>query len=132
MLIAYKIVLILATFGHIAGAVMGVFMPASTLEQFGLEYSDDLQRIAVHFGLLLMAFSAYLILAVYWTFKGRVEGIQLGVVGGLVMCVAFVLDLIVMGQGPDLPLLIMAVLLALTSFLALRGSSAKDSGASTD
>lgn len=125
MLIAYKIVISLVALTHIIGFIMGVFMPESTLKQFGIEYSEDLQKIAVHFGLLLMIFAAFLSLAAYWTFKGKVEGIKLGIVAGIGLSLAFILDTIIVGQELDYPLLIMGVLTTGTAFLALRSSSSR-------
>jgi len=120
MLIAYKIVITLVAIVHVIGFTMGAFFPASLVKEFGLEYNDSLHKLTVHFGLLLGIFSAYLILAAVWTFKGKREGIELGVVGGAGMLVAFILDLILVGQGMEKPLLVMGVLTTLTSQMALK------------
>lgn len=121
MLIAYKIVIVLTAIMHVIGFGMGVFFPAFMAKQFGVEYNEGLHRMTVHFGLLLMIFSAFLILAAYWTFKGKIEGILLGVIGGWCMTIAAILDLVMVGQGVDIPLIVMGLLTTLTAHLALKG-----------
>jgi len=112
MLIAYKIVIVLTAIMHVIGFGMGVFFPAFMAKQFGVEYNEGLHRMTVHFGLLLMIFSAFLILAAYWTF---------GVIGGWCMTIAAILDLVMVGQGVDIPLIVMGLLTTLTAHLALKG-----------
>jgi len=108
MISVYKVVISLLTIAHIIGFVTGVFFPAVILDDFGLEPNESLLPLAVHFGYLLLIFSAFLGLAAFWTFKGKIEGIQLGLVAGLGITLAFVLEL-TMVQELDYELMIMGV-----------------------
>jgi len=101
---------------------MAVFSPPSMAKEFGVEYNESLFKLIFHFGLLLMIFSAFFILAAILTFKGKREGIQLGIVCGWGMLLAFVLDLMFVRQGMEISLLTMGVLTTLTAHLALKGT----------
>ncbi len=123
MFLAYKIVISLLAMAHIVGFVTGVFFPAVILDDFGLEPNESLLPLAVHFGYLLLIFSAFLGVAVFWTFKGKIEGIQLGLVAGLGITLAFVLEL-TMVQELDYELMIMGVTTTVSAYLALKSRSA--------
>jgi len=123
MIKAYKIVISLTALLHFGGFIQAAFMPADFLLQFGAEYNDSLLRITTHFGFLLLIFASIQTLAVVWTFKGKIEGIQLGLVAGLVMLLTFILDLILIKDVVvDYPLLAFGGATAITAYFALRNS----------
>ncbi|MFT5723506.1 MAG: hypothetical protein ACI9JN_000620 [Bacteroidia bacterium] len=114
----YKVVISLVALLHIVGFAMGVFMPGAALGNFGIEYADNLVPIATHFGILMGIFGCYLGLAAFWAFKEKAEGFVLGILGGLCMSVAFIIDRIMIGGETDYILLAMGILTAVTAYLA--------------
>jgi len=110
MLIFYKVMISLAALSHFFGFVMASFMPVKFVEQFGLEYNDSLLRLSVHFGYLLLIFGTFQTIAALWTFKGKVEGIQLGLVAGIAMTLIVLPDLLIVKKGIDYSLIIMRLL----------------------
>jgi len=120
MVLVYKVVIIIVTFLHLIGFAMGVFMPESMMSELGVESADGVLRMTVHFGLLLGIFSTYLTVATVWTFKGKKEGIQLGLVAGLCMTAAFIFDAILIGGKMEYMLLAMGVVTTVTAYMALR------------
>lgn len=123
MLKIYKIVISLLALVHFGGFLQAVIMPVEFLKPFGAVYNQEIHRLTVHFGLLLMIFAFMQTVAAYWTFKGKVEGIQLGLVIGIVMLLATILDLMLMNQGMDYPLLAFGSLTTITAYLALKNYS---------
>ncbi|PCH96852.1 MAG: hypothetical protein COB85_03230 [Bacteroidetes bacterium] len=123
MLIAYKVIISLVTVIHILGFAMGVFMPAEMAKEFGVEFTPELQRTFVHFGILLGIFSVFLAQATYWTFKGKAEGIHLGLLAGIGMTAAFFIDIAMVGGEMDYMLLVMGLLTTGTAYMAGKSSS---------
>lgn len=123
MLKIYKIVISLLALVHFGSFLQAVIMPAEFLKSFGAVPTEEIHRLTVHFGLLLMIFAFMQTVAAYWTFKGKVEGIQLGLVIGIVMILATLLDLVIIGQGIDYPLLAFGALTTIAAYMALKNYS---------
>lgn len=117
---AFKIVISLLALVHFLGFIQAAFMPIDFLESFGVIYNDSLLRITTHFGLLLLIFAIFQTLAAVWTFQGKIEGIQLGLIAGLAMLLSFVLDLLlIQDQQIDYFLFAMGAITVVTAYLAL-------------
>jgi hypothetical protein len=124
MKLTYKIIITLVTILHLVFSVMGIFMPETIAKDFGFEYSDAMQKVCVHMGLFALIFSGFLSVATYWTFKGKREGILLGLVAGGGMLLAAILDFALVTDSGDLPLLIMALITIISAYLALKAHDA--------
>ena len=123
MLAIYKIIICISALIYFTGFIQASFMPSTYLEPLGANYDDTLLKLTVHYGFHLLILSAIQFLAAVWTFRNKVKGIQLGLVIGIGMLVTLVLDLTLVNQGIDYPLLGLGVMITLTSFLLLYNKS---------
>lgn len=126
MLNAYKAMISLSVLAHVGGFVKAISQPAEFLVPFGVEYGEHFSRVTAHFGFLLLTVGVFQALAAFWTFKGRTEGLHMGLLAGAMMTLTAVPDLFIVDHAVDVPLVAIGALTVLTASLALRKSDSLD------